>query len=195
MHGFHQGSGLVAVARATQERCRSHQVARFLVEGVPGFRVAQMWGLVPAVGGRETRRPQMRYRILLDSCYLPGDLRQQIGAFDDHHNPRRCHESPQNLAPANVYFGRGQTILKKRERVKRKTLETRRLLHRKSPARSKQPDGSAPLRASAAICPKTPDDGQSGTRVRHRRHFLASTECAPQPVQERNKARSGLCVC
>ncbi|AAV94939.1 transposase, truncation [Ruegeria pomeroyi DSS-3] len=185
----------MAVARATQERRRRcHQVARFLVEDVPGFRAAQRWGLVPAVGGRETRRLQMLYRILLGTCYLPGDLRQQIDAFDDHHNHRRCHESPQNLAPANVYFGHGQTILKKRERVKRMALETRRLLHRKSPARSKQPDGSAPLRASAAICPKTPDDGQSGTQIRHRRHFLASTERAPHPVQEKDKARSG-CAC
>ncbi|WP_209320177.1 hypothetical protein [Leisingera caerulea] len=36
--------------------------------------------------------------------------------------------------PADVYFGRGQTILKRRERIKRKTIETRRLLHRRSAA-------------------------------------------------------------
>ena len=38
------------------------------------------------------------------------------------------------LTPADVYFGRGQTILKQSERIKRKTIETRRLLHRKSAA-------------------------------------------------------------
>ncbi len=33
--------------------------------------------------------------------------------------------------PADVYFGRGQAILKQRERIKRKTMETRRLQYRK----------------------------------------------------------------
>ena len=35
-----------------------------------------------------------------------------------------------NLTPADVYFGRGQTILLERERIKRKTIEHRRLQHR-----------------------------------------------------------------
>ena len=41
------------------------------------------------------------------------------------------HESINNLTPADVYFGRGQSILKQRERIKRKTMETRRLQYRK----------------------------------------------------------------
>ena len=76
----------------------------------------------------------LKNRILLENYYLPGDLRRQIETFVDHYNHRRYHESLQNLTPADVYFGRGQTILKKRERIKRKTIETRRLLHRKSAA-------------------------------------------------------------
>jgi hypothetical protein len=44
---------------------------------------------------------------------------------------RRYHESINNLTPADVYFGRGQSILKQRERIRRKTMETRRLQHRK----------------------------------------------------------------
>ncbi len=54
--------------------------------------------------------------------------------FVDHYNHRRYHESLQNLTPADVYFGRGETILKQRERIKRKTIETRHLLHRKTAA-------------------------------------------------------------
>jgi putative transposase len=76
----------------------------------------------------------LKNRILLENYYLPGDLRQQIDTFVEHYNHRRYHESLQNLTPADVYFGRGQTILQKRERIKRKTIETRRLLHRKSAA-------------------------------------------------------------
>jgi len=52
-------------------------------------------------------------------------------AFVDHYNHQRYHESINNLTPADVYFGRGQGILKQRERIKRKTMETRRLQHRK----------------------------------------------------------------
>jgi transposase len=43
-------------------------------------------------------------------------------------------ESLDNLTPADVYFGRGQTILLRRERIKRKTIELRRLHHRKAAA-------------------------------------------------------------
>jgi hypothetical protein len=39
-----------------------------------------------------------------------------------------------NLAPADVYFGRGQTILLQRERIKRDTIKRRRLQHRRQAA-------------------------------------------------------------
>jgi len=46
----------------------------------------------------------------------------------------RYHESLGNLTPADVYFGRGQTILIERERIKRQTIAKRRLLHRQQAA-------------------------------------------------------------
>ncbi|SIS80242.1 hypothetical protein SAMN05421772_105102 [Paracoccus saliphilus] len=36
-----------------------------------------------------------------------------------------------NLTPADAYFGRADTVIKQRERIKRKTIEQRRLHHRK----------------------------------------------------------------
>jgi putative transposase len=46
------------------------------------------------------------------------------------YNHLRYHESIDNLTPADVYFGRGQTILLERERIKRKTIQHRRLHHK-----------------------------------------------------------------
>ncbi len=39
-----------------------------------------------------------------------------------------------NLTPADVYFGRGETILLERERIKQNTINQRRLQHRKTAA-------------------------------------------------------------
>ena len=57
-------------------------------------------------------------------------IEDQIESFVADYNHRRYHESIDNLTPADVYFGRGQTILRERERIKRNTIQTRRLLHR-----------------------------------------------------------------
>ena len=68
----------------------------------------------------------------LENYYLPGELEARIEAFVAHYNHLRYHESIDNLTPADVYFGRGQTILLERERIKRKTIQHRRLLRQNS---------------------------------------------------------------
>ena len=89
----------------------------------------------PQTQGKIERWHQtLKNRILLENYYLPGDLENQIDAFVDHYNHHRYHESLGNLTPADVYFGRGQTILLERERIKRQTIEQRRLQHRKAAA-------------------------------------------------------------
>jgi transposase InsO family protein len=76
----------------------------------------------------------LKNRILLENYYLPGELETQIEAFVADYNYLRYHESIANLTPADVYFGRGQTILIERERIKRQTIANRRLLHRRQVA-------------------------------------------------------------
>jgi putative transposase len=89
----------------------------------------------PQTQGKIERWHQtLKNRILLENYFLPGDLEAQIAAFVEHYNHRRYHESLGNLTPADVYFGRGQTIMLDRERIKRETIKQRRLLHRKAAA-------------------------------------------------------------
>nr|WP_143534557.1 IS3 family transposase [Roseovarius albus] len=89
----------------------------------------------PQTQGKIERWHQtLKNRILLENYFLPGDLESQIEAFVDHYNHQRYHESINNVTPADVYFGRDKTILKQRERIKLKTLEARRLHHRKHAA-------------------------------------------------------------
>jgi putative transposase len=84
----------------------------------------------PQTQGKIERWHQtLKNRILLENYYLPGDLEAHIGRFVEHYNHRRYHESLKNLTPADVYFGRGQTILLQRERIKRDTIQKRRLQH------------------------------------------------------------------
>lgn len=72
--------------------------------------------------------------ILLENYFLPGDLEASIDRFVAHYNHQRYHESINNLTPADVYFGRGQTILLERERIKRNTIQQRRLKHQNKAA-------------------------------------------------------------
>ena len=86
----------------------------------------------PQTQGKIERWHQtLKNRILLKNYYLPGDLEARIGHFIEHYNHHRYHESLENLTPADVYFGRGYEILEERRRIKRQTLEHRRLQHPK----------------------------------------------------------------
>ena len=57
------------------------------------------------------------------------ELETRIGKFMNYYNYERYHESLDNLTPADVYYGRGQTILNRRERIKLKTLAIRKQNH------------------------------------------------------------------
>tara|TARA_R100000687_G_scaffold70408_1_gene60036 strand:+ start:577 stop:1557 length:981 start_codon:yes stop_codon:yes gene_type:complete len=89
----------------------------------------------PQTQGKIERWHQtMKNRVLLENYYLPGDLERQIGAFVDHYNNRRYHESLNNVTPADVYFGRAKAILREREKIKKLTIRQRRLQHQKQAA-------------------------------------------------------------
>ncbi len=89
----------------------------------------------PQTQGKIERWHQtLKNRILLENNFLPGDLERQIENFVEHYNHERYHESLKNVTPADVYFDRAQSIINRRERIKKKTIEHRRLQYRKAVA-------------------------------------------------------------
>ena len=86
----------------------------------------------PQTQGKIERWHQtMKNRILLENYYLPGALEAEITEFVERYNHQRYHESLSNVTPADAYFGRDKAILAERARIKRITIEHRRLQHRK----------------------------------------------------------------
>ena len=65
---------------------------------------------------------------------MPGDLEKQVGQFVDHYNNRRYHKSLNNVTPADVYFRRDTAIIERSRKIKKRTLQTRRLNHQRQAA-------------------------------------------------------------
>jgi len=103
-------------------------VATDLGDWLEKYKIDQVHG---APGHPQTQGKIERWHQTLkkENYFFQEDLETQIAAFVDHYNHRRYHESLDNLTPADVYFGRGQTILLERERIKRDTIRQRRLNH------------------------------------------------------------------
>jgi len=71
----------------------------------------------------------LKNQILLENYYFPGELQDRIRQFVDYYNHERYHESLNNLTPADVFNGRGQSILDEREKIKYRTLAMRRQMY------------------------------------------------------------------
>lgn len=122
-------------------RLLSDNGASYISESMAGFIKAKGMSHVrgapyhPQTQGKIERWHQtLKNRILLENYFLPGDLERQIEAFVEHYNHHRYHEALGNVTPADAYFGRAQAIIKRRERIKQKTIEHRRLQYRKAVA-------------------------------------------------------------
>ena len=50
----------------------------------------------------------------LATYYFPEQLKEHIGAFIDHYNNHRYHESLDNMTPANVYDDKSKEIKTKK---------------------------------------------------------------------------------
>jgi transposase InsO family protein len=59
----------------------------------------------------------------------PDELKNEIGKFIDFYNKVRYHESLGNVTPDDVYFGRKESVLIKRQGLKKETLNRRKELN------------------------------------------------------------------
>jgi hypothetical protein len=103
----------------------------------------------------------MNNQILLENYYLPGQLEQRLAEFVVYYNLRRYHESLNNLTPADVYFGRAQTVLTrgKHQAENYRATTPAALCNRSHNCNS---DGPDPLLNLLLTCPKGSDDIQLG---------------------------------
>lgn len=134
----------LALMASGRNEVRVRHRPRLLSDNGPGYIAGELAAWLAARGMEHVRgapcHPQtqgkierwhqtLKNRILLENHYLPGELEARVAAFVEHYNHRRAHESLDNLTPADVYFGRAEAILQERQRIKRQTIERRRLLH------------------------------------------------------------------
>ena len=133
-----QASGCDQASVLHKPRLLSDNGPSYIAEELADYIEAQKMSHVrgapfhPQTQGKIERWHQtLKNRILLENYFLPGDLEHQIEAFVEHYNHQRYHESLNNVTPADAYFGRANAIIKQRERIKRKTIEHRRLQHRR----------------------------------------------------------------
>jgi putative transposase len=134
----------LALKAAGLDEAASNRRPRLLSDNGASYLAAELAGWLDQHGIRHTRgKPyhpmtqgkierwhlSLKSRILLKNYYLPGDLELAVAAFVEHYNHHRYHESLDNLTPADVYFGRGASILQTRSEIKRKTIAERRRLH------------------------------------------------------------------
>lgn len=75
----------------------------------------------------------MKNVVKLQNYYSPSELELSIHKFVAYYNNQRYHESIDNLTPADVYFGRSEEVLTKREQIKQATLDRRRKLNLRAP--------------------------------------------------------------
>ncbi len=76
-------------------------------------------------GKIERYHRSMKNVVKLENYYTPWALERAIARFIAYYNDRRYHEALGNVTPADMYDGRQQEIITRRERIKRETLARR----------------------------------------------------------------------
>jgi transposase InsO family protein len=131
----------LARAATGVDRVRVEHRPRLLSDNGPCYVSGELRSYLAECGMRHTRgapyhpmtqgkieryHRSMKNVVKLEHYYTPWELERAVARFVEHYNHRRVHESLCNVTPADMYAGRQQAILCRRERIKRETLERRR---------------------------------------------------------------------
>jgi len=77
-------------------------------------------------GKIERYHRSMKNIVKLNHYYCPEELNEALDQFVNYYNHQRYHESLDNVTPADVYFGKKEKILRRREKIKQQNLKQRR---------------------------------------------------------------------
>ncbi|SPF49812.1 Helix-turn-helix, Fis-type protein [Candidatus Desulfosporosinus infrequens] len=80
-------------------------------------------------GKIERYHRSMKNIVNLDHYYCPDELIEAVGNFVNYYNYKRYHESLENVTPADVYWGKKEQILRRREKIKIQNMRLRRALY------------------------------------------------------------------
>jgi len=134
----------IALAKAEIDKVKVYHKPRLLSDNGPAYhstdlaqflkerRIRHIHGAPyhPMTQGKIERwHRSMKNVVKLQHYYSPVELESAISAWVEYYNNQRYHEALDNVTPADVYFGRDKEVIKKRNRLKEKTLALRRQQH------------------------------------------------------------------
>ena len=134
----------IALAKAEIEKVKVYHKPRLLSDNGPAYHSADLAQFLterrirhihgapyhPMTQGKIERwHRSMKNVVKLQHYYSPVELESAISAWVEYYNNQRYHEALDNVTPADVYFGRDKEVIKKRNRLKEKTLALRRQQH------------------------------------------------------------------
>ncbi len=131
----------IALAKAEIDKVKVNHKPRLLSDNGPAYhsrdlakflkerRIKHIHGSPyhPMTQGKIERwHRSMKNVVKLQNYYSPSELERAIAEWVEYYNHERFHESLENVTPADVYFGRDQEIIEKRNKLKEQTLALRR---------------------------------------------------------------------
>jgi transposase-like protein len=108
------------IRRRTRRRFSAEEKIRIVIEGLRGEES------IASLCRREgIASSSMKNVVRLENYYTPWELERAVARFVAYYNHERLHEAIGNVTPDDMYHGRQHAIVRRREKIKRLTLERR----------------------------------------------------------------------